>query len=86
MLEVAAGHLAAALLSEPEGLAAKAIAAAGVTPEQVYAALGTGAAPRVETPDSAGLLELSFDQSAVRDVGLWWYRLSSICKPTKAMV
>src|ERR1700744_3406436 len=59
-----AGHLAAALLSDPEGLAAKAIAAAGLTPEQVYAALGTGPAPRVETPDSAGLLELSFDQSA----------------------
>jgi hypothetical protein len=38
--------------------------AAGLTPEQVYAALGTGPAPRVETPDSAGLLELSFDQSA----------------------
>ena len=59
-----AGHLAAALLSDPEGLAAKAIAAAGLTPEQVYAALGAGPAPRVETPDSAGLLELSFDQSA----------------------
>jgi Clp amino terminal domain, pathogenicity island component len=59
-----ASHLAAALLSEPEGLAAKAIGAAGLTPEQVYAALGTGPAPQVETPDSAGLLELSFDPSA----------------------
>jgi ATP-dependent Clp protease ATP-binding subunit ClpA len=58
-----AGQLAAALLSDPEGLAAKAIAAAGLTPEQVYAALGTGPASQVETPDSAGLLELSFDQS-----------------------
>ena len=57
-------HLAAALLSDPEGLAAKAIAAAGLTSEQVYAALGAGPAPLVETPDSAGLLELSFDQSA----------------------
>jgi hypothetical protein len=59
-----AGHLAAALLSDPEGLAAKAIAAADLTPEQVYAALSTGPAPQVETPDSAGLLELSFDPSA----------------------
>jgi len=59
-----AGHLAAAVLSDPEGLAAKAIAAAGPTPEQVYAALGTGPAPLMETPDPAGLLELSFDQSA----------------------
>ncbi|MGC1752120.1 MAG: Clp protease N-terminal domain-containing protein, partial [Trebonia sp.] len=59
-----AGHLAAALLSEPEGLAAKAIAAAGLTPGQIYAALGTGPAPQVQTPDSEGLLELSFDQSA----------------------
>ena len=40
------------------------ITAAGLTPEQVYAALGTGPAPQVEPADSAGLLELSFDQSA----------------------
>jgi hypothetical protein len=59
-----AAHLAAALLSDPEGLAAKAIVAGGLTPEQVYTALGTGPAPQVETPDSAGLLELSFDPSA----------------------
>jgi Clp amino terminal domain, pathogenicity island component len=59
-----ASHLAAALLSEPAGVAAKAIAAAGLTPEQVSAALGAGPAPQVETPDSAGLLELSFDPSA----------------------
>jgi ClpA/ClpB-like protein len=59
-----AGHLAAALLSDPEGLAARAITAAGLTPEQVYAAIGTGPAPQAETPDSAGLLELSFDPSA----------------------
>ncbi len=59
-----AGQLAAALLSDPEGLAAKATAAGGLTPEQVYAALGTGPAPQTETPDSAALLELSFDPSA----------------------
>ena len=57
-------HLAAALLSDPDGLAAKAVAAGGLTPEQVYAAVGTGPAPQVQTPDSAGLLELSFDPSA----------------------
>lgn len=56
-------HLAAALLSEPEGLAARAIAAAGVTPGQVYVAVGAGPAPRVETPGSAALLELTFEPS-----------------------
>ena len=41
---VTAAHLAAALLVEPHGVAAKVIAAAGVTPEQVYDAAGTGPA------------------------------------------
>jgi Clp amino terminal domain, pathogenicity island component len=59
-----ADHLAAALLSDPGGLAAKAIAAAGLTPEQVYAAIGAGPVPEVQTPDSAGLLELTFAPSA----------------------
>jgi len=55
-------HLAAALLSEPEGLAAKAIAAAGLAPERVYAAVGTGPAPQGgPNADSAALLELPFD-------------------------
>jgi hypothetical protein len=57
-------HIAAALLSEPEGLAAKAIAAAGVTPEQVYAALGTGPATQGPNVDSAALLDLTLDQPA----------------------
>ncbi len=57
-------HLTAALLSEPEGLAAKAIAAAGLDAEQVYAAVGTGPAPQGPNVDSAALLELTFDQSA----------------------
>jgi hypothetical protein len=61
---IGAEHLAAALLSEPEGLAAKAIAAAGLTPEQVYAAVGTGPAPQHPTPDSAALLELNIDETA----------------------
>ena len=59
-----AGHLAAAVVSDPDGVAGKAIAAGGLTPEQVYAAVGTGPAPQVQVPDSAGLLELSFDPSA----------------------
>src|SRR5215471_8353231 len=54
-------HLAAALLCEPEGLAAKAIAAAGLAPERVYAAVGTGPASPVPDVDSATLLDLSFD-------------------------
>jgi Clp amino terminal domain, pathogenicity island component len=59
-----AGHLAAALLSEPVGLAAKAIAAADLTPEQVYAAVGTGPAPQLPNADSAALLDLTLDPSA----------------------
>src|SRR5258708_23161542 len=41
---VTAAHLAAALLVEPLGIAAKIIAAPGLTPEQVYDAAGTGPA------------------------------------------
>jgi len=61
---VTSAHLAAALLSEPEGLAAKAIADEGVTPERLYAAVGTGPAPRVERTSPAELLELTLDESA----------------------
>jgi len=57
-------HLAAALLSEPEGLAAKAIAAAGLTPEQVYAALDTGPAPGGPNVDAATLAKLTLDEPA----------------------
>jgi hypothetical protein len=61
---IGAAHLAAALLTEPEGVAAKAIAAAGLTPEQIYAAVGTGPAPQAPDIDSAALLELFFDETA----------------------
>jgi Clp amino terminal domain, pathogenicity island component len=61
---VTAVQLAAAFLAEPEGLAAKAIRQAGLTPEQVYAAIGTGPAPQLPNPDRAALPELSFDDSA----------------------
>jgi Clp amino terminal domain, pathogenicity island component len=61
---VGSAHLAAALPTEPEGLAAKAIAVAGLAPEQLYAALGTGPAERAENAGPAELLDLSLDESA----------------------
>jgi ATP-dependent Clp protease ATP-binding subunit ClpA len=61
---VSSAHLAAALLAEPDGFAAHAIAAAGVAPERLYAALGTGPAERAENTGSAELLDLSLDESA----------------------
>ena len=61
---VGSAHLAAALLTEPEGFAAHAIAAAGVAPERLYAALGTGPAERAENTGSAELLDLSLDETA----------------------
>jgi hypothetical protein len=57
---VDAGHLAAALLAEPDGLAAKVIQRAGLTGEQVYAAVGAGPAAAGEDTDAAALRELSF--------------------------
>ena len=57
---VGAAHLAAALLSEPEGLAAIAIEQAGLTGEQVCAAVGAGPAAPGSGGDAAGLHELSF--------------------------
>ena len=61
---VTAPHLAAALLTEPEGLAGKAVAAAGLIPEQVYEALGTGPAPQVPNVTTEVLLDLTLDGSA----------------------
>jgi hypothetical protein len=61
---VTAPHLAAALLTEPEGVAGKAVAAAGLIPEQVYEALGTGPAPQVPNVTTEVLLDLSLDESA----------------------
>jgi hypothetical protein len=56
---VDAAHLAAALLIEPDGLAAKVIQRAGLTGEQVYAAVGAGPAAGEDT-DAAALRELNF--------------------------
>ena len=61
---IGAAHLAAAFLSEPEGLAAKAIGKAGLTPEQVYGAVGIGPAPQLPNQDKASASELTFDDSA----------------------
>ena len=76
---IGATQLAAALLSEPEGLAAKAIGRAGLTPGQVYAALGTGVAPQLPNTDKAALRELTFDDSAkatFREALKWALRMS----------
>jgi hypothetical protein len=76
---IGAAELTAALLSEPEGLAAKAIGQAGVTPEQIYAALGTGPAPQLPNREKAALRELAFDDSAkaaFREALKWALRLS----------
>jgi hypothetical protein len=56
-------HLAAALLSEPEGLAARAILAAGLTAEQIYAAVGAGPAAPGPNVDLAALAELNFTEA-----------------------
>jgi hypothetical protein len=57
---VDAAHLAAALLVEPEGVAAKVIQRAGLTAEQVYTAAGAGPAAAAGDTDAAALRELSF--------------------------
>jgi ATP-dependent Clp protease ATP-binding subunit ClpA len=58
---IGAAHLAAALLAEPEGLAAKIIGKAGLTSEQLYAAVGAGPAVAPgEDVDAATLRLLSF--------------------------
>jgi len=61
---VGSGHLAAGLLTEPEGLAAKAIDAAGLSPRQLYAAVGAGPAAHVDATSAAELLELTFEEGA----------------------
>jgi hypothetical protein len=60
-----AGHLAAALLAEPEGVAAAVIRRAGLTAGQVYAAVGAGPATPGPDADAGALRELSFDESGM---------------------
>ena len=50
---ISAAHLAAALLTEPEGLAAKIILTAGLTGAQVCAAVGAGPAEPGQDADAA---------------------------------
>ena len=59
---IGAAHLAAALPAEPEGLAARIIGRAGLTSEQIYAAVGAGPAAPAEDADTdaAALRLLSF--------------------------
>jgi len=61
--QVGTGHLAAGLLSEPDGLAAKVIHGAQVTDEAVLAALGLEAAPSGGDTDVAALRQLRFTEA-----------------------
>lgn len=75
---VGAAHVAAALFTEPEGVAAKALEAAGLSAEQVSAALGTGLAAAVPTADKAALRGWALDETgktALRDSLKWALRL-----------
>jgi len=60
---VGSAQLAAALPVEPEGLAARALASAGLTAEELYAAVGAGPAAPVQATSAAELLELFFEES-----------------------
>jgi hypothetical protein len=59
---VGAAHLAAALLTEPEGLGARIIQRAGLTGEQVCTAVGAGPAAAGGAAGEAVLRELSFTE------------------------
>jgi Clp amino terminal domain, pathogenicity island component len=75
---IGVAHLAAAQLSEPEGFAAKAIAATGLTADQVFSALGTGPAEAGGDASPEALLELSFDEDtkeAMKGTLRWALRL-----------
>jgi hypothetical protein len=52
--QIDAGHIAAGLLSEPEGLAAKVIHGAGISDEQLYAAFGVPAGATAALSAPAG--------------------------------
>jgi Clp amino terminal domain, pathogenicity island component len=60
---IGAAQMGAAEFAEPEGIAAKVIAKAGLTAERVYSALGAG--PVTPGPDATAdtLSELAFDES-----------------------
>jgi hypothetical protein len=60
-----AGDMAAALLSEPDGLAAKIINDAGIAGDDVHAALGTSAASCDTEPTAPRLQALQFTDDAM---------------------
>jgi len=63
--DVSAAHLGSAALLDPAGVAAKVVGRAGLTPGQVYAALGTGVPEQPPAADAApaGLADLATDES-----------------------
>jgi len=63
--DVSAAHLGSAALLDPAGIAAKVIGRAGLTPGQVYTALGTAAPAQPPGADAtpAGLADLATDES-----------------------
>jgi hypothetical protein len=61
--DVSAADLGSASLLEPMGLAAKVVGRAGLTPDQVYAALGTAAPTPGSRADAAALADLACDES-----------------------
>jgi hypothetical protein len=61
--DVSAADLGSASLLEPMGLAAKMVGRAGLTPDQVYAALGTAAPAPGSRADAAALADLTCDES-----------------------
>jgi len=61
---VGTAHLMAGLLSEPDGLAARVIHAAGLTDEQVLAALGLAAVPAAAVAGPDELRQLRFTDGA----------------------
>jgi hypothetical protein len=61
---VGSAHLAAGLLTEPDGIAARVVGQAGLTPEQFTAAVGAGPAPVAASADPAALEALDFGDDA----------------------
>jgi hypothetical protein len=61
--DVSAADLGSASLLEPMGIAAKMVGRAGLTPDQVYAALGTAAPAPGSRADAAALADLACDES-----------------------
>ena len=66
---VDAAHLAVALLTEPDGLAARIIQRAGLTGEQVCATVGAGPAEAAGDAGPAALRELSFTEDGQAALG-----------------